>query len=82
MKKKIEEMTKELEDMKKKQQMNADNVAKFSQAVHTLTDIVVGLMQTPSVEPTESPKDKFNKHTESYAEKVGKFLDLAKSIKK
>lgn len=82
MKKKIEEMTKELEDMKKKQQMNADNVAKFSQAVHTLTDIVVGLMQTPSVEPTEAPKDKFNKHGESYAEKVGKFLDLAKSIKK
>ena len=82
MKKKMDEMAKELEDMKKKQQMDADNVAKFSQAVHSLTDIVVGLMQTPSVEPTEAPKDKFNKHGESYAEKVNKFLDLAKSIKK
>lgn len=82
MKKKMDEMAKELEDMKKKQQMDADSVVKFSQAVHTLTDIVVGLMQTPAVEPTEAPKDKFNKHSESYAEKVGKFLDLAKSIKK
>lgn len=82
MKKKMDEMAKELEDMKKKQQMDADSVVKFSQAVHTLTDIVVGLMQTPAVEPTEAPKDKFNKHGESYAEKVSKFLDLAKSIKK
>lgn len=82
MKKKIEEMQKELEDMKKKQSMSESSVAKFSKAVEDLTDIVINLMQTPSAEPTEAPKEKLNKHTESYTEKVSKFLDLAKSIKK
>lgn len=82
MKKKIEEMQKELEDMKKKQSMSESSVAKFSKAVEDLTDIVINLMQTPSAEPTEAPKEKFNKHTESYTEKVSKFLDLAKSMKK
>lgn len=82
MKKKIEEMQKELDDMKKKQSMSEASAAKFSKAVEDLTDIVINLMQTPSTEPTEAPKEKFNKHGESYAEKVSKFLDLAKSIKK
>ncbi len=82
MKKKIEEMQKELEDMKKKQSMSEASAAKFSKAVEDLTDIVISLMQTPSVEPTEAPKEKFNKHTESYTDKVSKFLDLAKSLKK
>lgn len=82
MKKKIEEMQAELEAMKKKQKMSEASAAKFSKAVENLTDIVISLMQTPSQEHTEAPKDKFSKHTESYSEKVGKFLDLAKSMKK
>jgi hypothetical protein len=82
MKKKIEEMQAELDAMKKKQSMSEASTEKFSKAVEDLTDIVIGLMQTPSTEPTEAPKEKFNKHTESYTEKVGKFLDLAKSLKK
>lgn len=82
MKKKMEEMQKELDDMKKKQSMSEASAAKFSKAVEGLTDIVIGLMQTPSAEPTEAPKDKLSKHTESYTDKVSKFLDLAKSLKK
>jgi len=82
MKKKIEDMQKEIDYMKKKQSMSEASYAKYGKAVEELTDIVIKLMQTPSAEPTEAPKEKFNKYTETYSEKVNKFLDLAKSIKK
>lgn len=82
LKAKIAEMQKQLDEMMKKQSMSEASAAKFSKAVEGLTDIVIGLMQTPSAEPTQAPKDKFNKYTESYTEKVSKFLDLAKSLKK
>lgn len=82
MKKKIEEMQQQLDSMKSKQSMSEASVAKFSKAVEELSGIVIALINTPSAEPMEAPKDKFSKHTESYSEKVSKFLDLAKSIKK
>lgn len=82
LKEKIAKMEEELAMMKKKQtEMEAAN-AKFQSAIPQLTDIVIGLMQTPSAEPTEAPKNHFNKHVESHTDKVSKFLALAKSIKK
>lgn len=82
MKKKIAELEAQIEEMKKKQQMAEAGVNKFSTAVKELTDIVIDLMHTASTQPTEAPKDKFNKHVESYGDKVTRFLDLAKTLKK
>lgn len=82
MQKKLDEMQSELDAMKKKQAMMEAAAAKFESAIPQLTDIVIGLMNTPSVEPTEQPKDKFEKHFESHGEKMEKFLELAKSLKK
>lgn len=81
-KEKIAKMEEELAMMKKKQAEMEAAAAKFEAAIPQLTDIVIGLMNTPSAEPTEAPKDKFGKHVESHTDKVSKFLELAKSIKK
>lgn len=56
--------------------------AKFSQAITDLSDVIVGMINTPSASATESPKDKFNKHVEGKEEKMKRFLELAKNIKK
>ena len=82
LKEKIAKMEEELSAMKKKQAEMEAAAAKFESAIPQLTDIVIGLMNTPAAEPTEAPKDKFGKHVESHTEKVSKFLELAKSIKK
>jgi hypothetical protein len=85
MKKKIEEMQSELENMKSKfaaqenQAKQADQ--KFAKAISDLTDVVVGLCQTPGVDPEPQP-NAFHVHVESKADKVSKFLEFAKMIKK
>lgn len=85
MAKKIAEMQKSLDDMKeeygKKYKKMMESEAKFSEAISKLTDVVVGLCQTPSVEATETPKDKFNVHVESKQDKLARFLEFTKSIK-
>jgi hypothetical protein len=55
--------------------------SKFSKALSDLTDVIVGLANTPSATATETPKEKFNKHIESNKSKVERFLKLAQSIK-
>lgn len=85
MAKKIAEMQKALDDMKdeygKKYKKLMESELKFSEAITKLTDVVVGLCNTPSVEATETPKDKFNVHIESKQDKLARFLEFTKSIK-
>lgn len=85
MKKKIEEMEAELAAMKNKfsevEAVAGKQAEKFTAAITQLTDVVVGLCNTPSVDPTPQA-DKFHVHVESKADKYNRFLELAKSLKK
>lgn len=56
--------------------------AKFSNAISEMSDVIVGLINTPSASATENPKDKFNSHIESKEEKMQRFLDRAKNLGK
>lgn len=78
---KIEEMQKQLDELKKKQGMAAESVAKFSTGVQELSDIIIQLMQTASSEATEAPKNTV-KNYETNEEKIQKFLEFAKQLKK
>lgn len=69
-------------DAESKKAMMSEQSAKFSQAITDLSDVIVGMINTPSASATESPKDKFNAHVESKDEKMKRFLELAKNIKK
>lgn len=60
----------------------AETDAKFSKAVSDLSDVIVGLINTPSAAPTEKSKTSFNQHAESKAEKINRFLEIAKSVNK
>ena len=77
--KKVAEMEAQLADYGKKKEdekaMMAEQSAKFSQAIQELTDVVIELTKTPSVEPTQ-PKEVFNKHIESKNDKVSRFLNM------
>lgn len=53
---------------------------KFGKAIVDLCSLVEGLMATPSVE-TKKPSEKF-KLTESKQDKISRFLEMAKQIKK
>ena len=85
MKKKIEEMEAELTAMKNKfaevEQVAGKQAEKFAAAITQLTDVVVGLCNTPSVDAMPQA-DKFHVHVESKADKYNRFLELAKSLKK
>ncbi len=80
LKKKVAEMEAQLADYGKKKEdekaMMAEQSAKFAQAIQELTDVVIELTKTPSVQPTETPKEVFNKHYESKNDKVSRFLNL------
>lgn len=84
MKKKIMEMESDLENMKlaykKKEDESKMTESKFSKAITDLTDVVVGLCQTGAVDP-EPQSNKFHMHVESKSDKIGRFLDFAKSVK-
>jgi hypothetical protein len=84
MKKKIAEMEAELSAMKAKfsevEGAAVAQSAKFSSAITQLTDVVVGLCNTPSVDPLPAA-DKSYKFIESKQSKIDKFLDMAKNLK-
>ncbi len=82
MKKKIEEMQKQLDEIKMSYDAKlAQQEARFSKGISDVSDILVQLINTPSAEATEQPKDKFNVHVESKDAKLERFLQFAKSIK-
>jgi len=82
MKKKIEEMQKQLDEIKMSYDAKlAQQEARFSKGISDLSDVLVQLINTPSAEATEQPKDKFNVHVESKEAKLERFLQFAKSIK-
>ena len=78
LKKKIEEMQAEIEKManykKKQEEKMAEVEGKFAQAIKELSDVVIGLINTPSAEPT-APKQTFNKVTMSRDARVEAFLN-------
>jgi hypothetical protein len=82
MKKKIEEMQKQLDDLKMSydSKFTAQEV-KFSKAISDISDVMIQMLNTPSADATEAPKDKFNQHIEKKDDKMKRFLDFAKSIK-
>lgn len=82
MKKKIEEMQKQLDEIKMSYDAKlANQELKFSKGISDISDVLVQILNTPSANATEQPKDKFNVHVESKDDKVGRFLAFAKSIK-
>jgi hypothetical protein len=79
---KIEDLKEELEDLKVSYDAKlAKQAAKFSKGIADLSDVMVQLINTPSADATEAPKDKFNQHIEKKEDKMKRFLDFAKSIK-
>lgn len=68
-------------DAESKKAMMSEVEAKFSKAISEMSDVIVGLINTPSASATENPKDKFNAHVESRDEKMQRFLDRAKNLK-
>lgn len=78
LKKKIEEMQAEIEKManykKKQEEKMAEVEGKFAQAIKDLSDVVIGLINTPSAEPSV-PKQTFNKVTMSRDARVEAFLN-------
>ena len=82
MKKKIEEMQKQLDEIKMAYDAKlASQEAKFSKGMSDISDVLVQLLSTPSANATEAPKEKFNQHVEKKEDKISRFLDFAKSIK-
>lgn len=82
MKKKIEEMQKQLDEIKMSYDAKlAQQEARFSKGISDVSDVLVQLINTPSASATEQPKDKFNVHVESKDAKLERFLQFAKSIK-
>lgn len=82
MKKKIEEMQKQLDEIKMSYDAKlAAQEAKFSKGIADLSDVMVQLINTPSADATEAPKDKFNQHVEKKEDKMKRFLEFAKSLK-
>lgn len=82
MKKKIEEMQKQLDEIKMAYDAKmAQQEARFSKAISDVSDILIQLINTPSANATEQPKNKFNVHVESKDAKLERFLQFAKTIK-
>jgi hypothetical protein len=69
-------------DAEAKKAMMSEVEVKFSKAINDMSDVIVGLINTPSASATENPKDKFNAHTESKEEKMQRFLERAKNLSK
>ncbi len=82
MKKKIMEMQKQLDEIKMAYDAKlASQEAKFSKGMSDISDVLVQLLNTPSANATEAPKERFNVHVEKKEDKLSRFLDFAKSIK-
>lgn len=82
MKNKIEEMQKQLDEIKMAYDAKlASQELKFSKGISDISDVLVQILNTPSANATEQPKDKFNVHVESKDDRIGRFLSFAKSLK-
>jgi hypothetical protein len=82
MKKKIEEMQKQLDEIKMAYDAKlASQEAKFSKGMSDVSDVLIQLLNTPSANATEAPKEKFNQHIERKEDKISRFLAFAKTIK-
>jgi hypothetical protein len=82
MKKKIEEMQRQLDEIKMAYDAKlASQEAKFSKGMSDISDVLVQLLNTPSANATEAPKEKFNQHIEKKEDKISRFLAFAKTIK-
>ena len=82
MKKKIDEMQRQLDEIKMAYDAKlASQELKFSKGISDISDVLVQILNAPSANATEQPKDKFNQHVESKDDKVSRFLAFAKSIK-
>jgi hypothetical protein len=82
MKKKIEEMQKQLDEIKMAYDAKlASQEAKFSKGMSDVSDVLIQLLNTPSANATEAPKEKFNQHIERKEDKISRFLEFAKTIK-
>lgn len=75
---KIAELEAQIEELKKdKKGMEvkmSEVEAKFSQAISELSDVVIGLINTPSAEATEKPKQTFGKVVPSKDSRIDSFL--------
>lgn len=75
---KIAELEAQIEELKKgkkgQEVKMAEVEAKFSQAIQELSDVVIGLINTPSAEATEKPKQVFNKVVPSKDSRIDSFL--------
>lgn len=75
---KIAKLEAELADLKKSVKCQADDfakeTAKFSQAMNEMSNAVIELINSASTTPTETPKEKFNKHIESKEDRIKSFL--------
>ena len=82
MKKKIDEMQRQLDEIKMAYDAKlASQELKFSKGISDISDVLVQILNTPSANATEQPKDKFNVHVESKDDKINRFLGFARSIK-
>lgn len=72
----LEAQIAELKKDKKGQEVKMAEVeAKFSQAIQELSDVVIGLINTPSAEATEKPKQTFGKVVPSKDSRIDSFLN-------
>jgi hypothetical protein len=53
---------------------------KFSQAINDLSDVVLGLVSTPSASPIQAPKNSFSQ-VEKREDKIERFLSKVKNLK-
>ena len=82
MKKKIDEMQRQLDEIKMAYDAKlASQELKFSKGISDISDVLVQILNAPSANATEQPKDKFNVHVESKDDKINRFLGFARSIK-
>lgn len=71
----LEAQIEELKKGKKDQEVKMAEVeSKFSQAISELSDVVIGLINTPSAEATEKPKQTFGKVVPSKDSRIDAFL--------
>ena len=75
---KIAELQAQIDELKngnKGQEVKMAEVeSKFAQAIKELSDVVIGLINTPSTEATEKPKQTFNKVVPSKDSRIDTFL--------
>lgn len=71
----LEAQIEELKKGKKGQEVKMTEVeSKFAQAIQELSDVVIGLINTPSAEATDKPKQVFNKVVPSKDSRIDSFL--------